>query len=148
MPPWASINAAASSRENFSSVPVNTNVMPAKRKSCGLSKLSILTPASRRRVMRSCACGLENQLRKNCAVISPMSSTAVSSSTVAFISRSMLPKVWARTLAALTPICRIPRAQRSFERSFPFDFSMASTAFCALFAPMRSSFASASTERR
>ena len=58
LPPRLSIFSVASSRVKRLSAPVSTKVFPAKRVSVIRLVDRKFTPASRRRSMRSCDCGL------------------------------------------------------------------------------------------
>ena len=64
-----------------------------------------------------------------CAVISPMSGMAVSSSLVADISASSVRKWAESTLPAFCPTCRMPKANRSLERSRSLEASSAAIRF-------------------
>ena len=139
MPPRFSIISPASSRVNFSSAPVRTKVIPAKRLSTISSLQVIFSPAASSRASRSFDWGLSIHCRIYFAVMGPTSSMAVSSSSEAAASAPMVPKRAASTLAAFSPTCRMPSAKMRRHRSSSLLFAMASTAFWADFCPMRSS---------
>ena len=139
MPPRFSIISAAASRVNFSSVPVSTKVIPAKRLSTVFSLQVILTPTAFSRASRSRDWGLFIHWQRYRAVMGPTSSTAVSSSSGAAASASIVPNRCASVLAAFSPTCRMPSALISRHRSLSRLLAIASTAFCADFLPMRSS---------
>ena len=133
--------SSASERVNRSSAPVRTKVLPAKRVSAISSRLSKLTPAWRSSSIWCRLWGLSNHRTIYRAVMGPTSPMLVSSSSEAAMSSSRVAKRRARTLAALAPTWRMPKAQRSLAKPRLLLSSRLLIRFSADFFPIRSAVA-------
>src|SRR5512133_2891880 len=112
LPPAASIRAVASSRFNWGSVPVSTNVLPANAPALARGRCNSdlkFTSALRRRSIKFALRGSPRQRTTLSAITSPTSSQSFNWSTLAANTSSRVAKPRPRALATPAPTCRIPR---------------------------------------
>ena len=136
----ASIIAFASSRLSVGKVPVSTNVLPAMLVLVG-AFISTGANSNPQASNRSTALRFFS-LAKKCvmlaATIGPTSCTPSNAFSSAFITASIAPKCFARSLAVVSPTWRIPSAKIKRCSSACFTFSSSATTLVADLSPMRS----------
>ena len=133
-PPASSISFAACERVYPSSVPVKTTISPANAPPAfSLFLLCGVTPALRRFSTSVLPVSLAKNAAISRAIISPISSTARSSSSLAAERAETEPKRVARSFAVFLPTLGMPSAKIKAERSHDLDFSMEESRFFAFF---------------
>jgi len=111
LPPCFSTISSACSRVKRDNFPVNKKVFPAKlsdNTSVDTSPLSSWIPYSFSLSISFLFSSLEKNAAMLSAILSPISSTWMSSSTVALLSSSIEPKFLTNFLAMVSPMCFIP----------------------------------------
>ena len=148
--PSASSRAFASSREKRSSVPVMTYVLPVSGPSRGRSSVpsSKRSPSSRSSWTRARFCSSANHSTTSSARSGPKPSTSATSSGVAAITPSTVPKWLARLRASTQPIPGMFRPSRTRENGTRLERSIDSIAALAEISANPSSSSSCSLVRR